>query len=85
MAVVLARAEARIDLGRLASNFRAVAAFAGKPVLGVVKADAYGHGAATVARVLEREGAPMLAVAYPDEGVALRNAGLTIPVLVLAG
>ena len=85
MAVVLARAEARIDLGRLAANFRAVATFAGKPVLGVVKADAYGHGAAAVARVLEREGAPMLAVAYPDEGVALRNAGLTIPVLVLAG
>jgi alanine racemase len=85
VAVVVARAEARIDLGRLAANFRAVAAYAGKPLLGVVKADAYGHGAPRVARALEGLGAPMLAVAYPDEAVAVRRAGATVPLLVLAG
>jgi alanine racemase len=51
----------------------------------VVKADAYGHGAAHVARRLVVEGAPMLAVAYPEEGAALREAGVKLPIVVLAG
>jgi alanine racemase len=51
----------------------------------VVKADAYGHGAVHVARRLQREGVPMLAVAYAEEGVALRVAGITVPIVVLTG
>ena len=43
-------ARARIDLDRLAANYHAIAAHAGRPVMPVVKADAYGHGAAPVAR-----------------------------------
>ena len=85
MALALARAEARIDLGRLRSNYRAVAALAARPVMPVVKADAYGHGAARIAREFEALGAPMLAVAYPEEGAALRRAGVRIPILVIAG
>jgi alanine racemase len=85
VALALARAEARVDLARLAANYAAVAAFAQRPVLPVVKADAYGHGAGRVARALEALGAPLLVVAYPEEGQALRAAGVTIPVLVVAG
>jgi alanine racemase len=78
-------ARASVDLDRLAANFATVAAYARVPLMPVIKADAYGHGAAVVGRYLETLGAPMLAVAYVEEGVALRTAGVTIPVLVLAG
>jgi alanine racemase len=76
-------ARVRVDLGRLAANYRALVAYAGRPLLAVVKADAYGHGAVPVARCLERAGVAGLAVALVQEGVALREAGLRAPVLVL--
>jgi len=78
-------ATARVDLDRLAANYRAVAAAARLPVMPVVKADAYGHGAARVGCLLEALGAPMLAVAYPEEGAALRDAGVRLPIVVMAG
>ena len=49
----------------------------------VVKADAYGHGAGQVARSLAREGAPIFAVAVVEEGLELRRAGVTQPILVM--
>jgi alanine racemase len=51
-------------------------------VLAVVKADAYGHGAARVARALEGEGVGSLAVAFAEEGRVLRDAGVTASILV---
>jgi alanine racemase len=51
-------------------------------IIAVVKANAYGHGAAEVARALESAGASMLACADIEEGVAIRDAGVTIPILV---
>jgi alanine racemase len=51
-------------------------------IIGVVKANAYGHGAAEVARALETVGAPMLACADIDEGVHLRRSGVTAPILI---
>lgn len=78
-------ARARIDLDRLAANYHAIATHANRPVMPVVKADAYGHGAAHVARRLVVEGAPMLAVAYAEEGAALREAGVKLPIVVLTG
>jgi alanine racemase len=78
-------ARARIDLDRLAGNYRAVASAVDAPLMPVVKADAYGHGAVRVAAALESLGAAMLAVAYVEEGVALREAGLGVPIVVLAG
>ena len=78
-------ARARIDLDRLGANYHAIASHAARPVMPVVKADAYGHGAAHVARRLVVEGAPLLAVAYPEEGAALRGAGVKLPIVVLAG
>lgn len=57
----------------------------GVEVLGVVKADAYGHGAIEVSRVLLAQGARWLAVSSVDEGVALRSAGIGARILVMAG
>jgi len=51
-------------------------------VIGVVKANAYGHGAAEVGLALERAGAAMLACADIEEGIVLRRAGVGIPILV---
>lgn len=51
--------------------------------MGVVKAFAYGNEAVAIAKILEQEGADYLAVAFVDEGIALREAGITKPILVL--
>ncbi len=81
----LRSARATVDLARLDHNYRAVAAASGLPLMPVVKADAYGHGAVHVARRLEALGAPLLAVAHVEEGAALRSAGIRTPIVVLAG
>ena len=75
-----------ISRRRIAANFRAVCK-AAQPasVLGVVKADAYGHGAVEVARVLCAQGAEWLAVSSVAEGVALRRGGIPARILVMAG
>ncbi len=74
-----------IDLDAIASNYRFIAArVAPRPVYAVVKADAYGHGAAPVAARLAREGADRFAVANPEEGAALRRAGIAGEILVLS-
>lgn len=82
-----ARCYVEISRSRIASNYRAVCAAAGSAtqVMGVVKADAYGHGAVEVARVLAAEGARWLAVSSVDEGVTLRRAGIECRILVMAG
>src|SRR6188474_3175201 len=77
-------ARARIDLDRLAANYHALRNLVPVPVMPVVKADAYGHGAAAVARRLLAEGAPRLAVAYVEEAVELRRSGISAPIVVLA-
>jgi alanine racemase len=75
---------AEIDLPAIARNLRSVREIAGgTPVIGVVKADAYGHGAIEVSRRLVKEGISYLAVAYTGEAIELRNAGIDIPVIVL--
>ena len=78
---------AEIDLEALAANFHVVKAKVGPDVkvMAVVKANAYGHGAAECARRLEREGADWFGVALPEEGIELRNAGIAKPILCLAG
>jgi alanine racemase len=78
---------AEIDLDALAANFQTVRERVGPNVLvmAVVKADAYGHGAVQCARRLASEGAKWFAVALPEEGIELRRAGITEPVLLLGG
>ena len=78
-------ARATVDLDRLAANYRAIRAAVAVPLMPVVKADAYGHGAAQVGRHLASLGAERLAVAYAEEAVALRAAGVRVPIVVLAG
>jgi alanine racemase len=76
---------AEIDLGAISHNVRALKGLTrpGTRMMAVVKADAYGHGAEAVARAALAAGADMLAVARLDEGVALRQAGLEAPILIL--
>ena len=72
----------KIRLDVIRDNFRAIREKAGVPVLAVVKADAYGHGAVKVAKALENECA-FFGVANVAEALQLRNAGIQTPVLVL--
>jgi len=78
---------ARIDLMALRENFRLARGLAGKDLslIGVVKANAYGHGSVRVSQVLEEEGVGLLAVATPEEGIELRQAGIRSRILVLGG
>ena len=74
-----------IDLDAIAHNIQALKAHIGPTVtlIAVVKANAYGHGAVEVASTALRHGAERLAVARVMEGVQLREAGITAPILVL--
>lgn len=54
-------------------------------VMAVVKADAYGHGAVTIAKAALKAGATRLAVAHPGEGTILREAGIQAPIHVMGG
>ena len=74
-----------INLSNLEHNYRALRAMLPQDCrfLGVVKADAYGHGAVPVARRLEQLGAEYLAVACLDEALELRQAGIAAPILIL--
>lgn len=85
METPLKRTWAEIDLDALAHNFHVIRAQVGPSpaLLGVVKADAYGHGAVPVARKLEALGADYLAVSNIDEAAELRDGGVTLPVLML--
>ncbi len=78
---------AEIDLSALAHNYRLIRGHVGDDVkiLAAVKANAYGHGAVECARRLEAEGCDWFGVALPEEGIELRNAGITRPILCLAG
>ena len=75
----------RIDLDALSHNLHSIRAHVGVPVMGIVKANAYGHGLVQVARHLEARGVEQLGVAFVEEGIALRKAGIRAPILVLGG
>ena len=79
------RTWAEVDLNALAHNYRALRTLtpAGCKFLGLVKANAYGHGAVPIAKKLEELGCDMLAVACVAEAAQLRDAGITLPILCL--
>lgn len=79
------RTWAEISLANICHNYRTIRAALpeGCRFLGVVKADAYGHGAVPVAKALEREGADYLAVSCLDEALELRDGGVKMPILIL--
>ena len=74
-----------IRLDYLAHNMRQICSRLqpGVKAMAVVKANAYGHGAIPVARTVLASGASYLAVAHLEEGAELREAGITVPILVL--
>lgn len=72
----------KIDLDAIAENMDAIREKAGVPVMAVVKADAYGHGAVQVARLLQGKCA-FFCVSSILEAMELRQAGLTTPILIL--
>ena len=82
---ILRRTWAEIDLDALAHNYEQARKRIGPNVkyLGVVKADAYGHGALQVAKKLEKLGADYLAVSSLDEARELRRGGVGAPILIL--
>ena len=79
------RTWAEINLDNLRHNYESIRAALPENCrfLGVVKADAYGHGAPTVARLLQSCGADYLAVSCLDEALELRDGGITMPILIL--
>nr|WP_099458638.1 alanine racemase [Paenibacillus crassostreae] len=76
---------AEINLDYLHGNFQAFRSILPEEmmILACVKANAYGHGAVEVARELERLGADYLSVAFLDEALELRRAGISLPILIL--
>lgn len=76
-----------IDLSAIRHNFKAIKALVGPEVkiMPVVKADAYGHGMIPVSETLIAEGADFLAVSYVEEGIELRKAGISVPIIILLG
>ena len=79
------RTWAEISLPNIRHNYEAIRASlpAGCRFLGVVKADAYGHGAIAVSKLLQEAGADYLAVSCLDEALELRENGITMPILIL--
>ena len=79
------RTWAEISLPNIRHNYEAIRASlpAGCRFLGVVKADAYGHGAVAVSKLLQEAGADYLAVSCLDEALELRENGITMPILIL--
>ena len=78
------RTWAEIDLSALLHNFKYAKHCVGnRPIMCVLKADAYGHGAIPCGHFLEQNGADAFAVACIDEAIALRDSGIKIPILIL--
>jgi len=75
----------RVDLPSIGHNLAQIRVRTGVPVMAIVKADAYGHGLVPVARYLAAQGVDQLGVAFLEEGLALRSAGIATPILVLGG
>jgi alanine racemase len=81
---MIRRTRVEVDLSAIVHNAKTIRAVAQVPVIAVVKADAYGHGAVAVATALSRAQAAVgFAVSLVEEGVALREAGVAEPILVM--
>ncbi|MEL7658149.1 MAG: alanine racemase, partial [Bacillota bacterium] len=75
---------AEINLSNLDYNIKQIRNKAGdKEIIGVVKADGYGHGSVAVSRVLLENGVKTLAIATLQEAITLREGGITCPIIML--
>ncbi len=76
----------QVDLEKLTHNYRAVQQHVGAAVvMPILKANAYGHGLVRVGQHMQQLGVSMIGVAYLEEGILLRESGITTPILVLGG
>ncbi|MCR4437154.1 MAG: alanine racemase [Clostridiales bacterium] len=82
----LNRAWAEVNLDNIAHNVREIRRITNKraEIMGVVKADAYGHGVMEVAKTLLESGVTRLAVSMLDEAIQLRKSGFHVPILILS-
>jgi len=81
---MIRRTRVEVDLHAIVSNARTVRQVTGTQLYAVVKADAYGHGAVSVAKALtDANAASGFCVSLVEEGVALREAGIGLPILVM--
>ena len=79
------KTQALINLSALKNNYNQISNLApNSKTIAVIKANAYGHGAVEVAKSLQSV-VPAFAVAFLDEAIILRNAGITLPILILEG
>lgn len=83
---ILRPTQVTIDLDVIISNHLAIKSRAGDAkIMYILKANAYGHGLIRIAKHLETHGVQYFGVAYLEEGIMLREAGVTVPILVLGG
>ncbi len=81
---MIRRTRVEVDLEAIVANARAIRVVAGTELYAVVKADGYGHGAVAVAKALaDARAADGFCTSLVEEGVALRDAGITAPILVM--
>ncbi len=81
---ILRPTHVEVDMSRLARNLAAIRSHVGKAkVMPVLKANAYGHGLIEVAELMVKLGADYLGAAFLEEGLMLRNQGITTPILIL--
>ena len=80
--MILSNTYAKINLDAIVGNYRRICQKAGTPVMAIIKADAYGHGAVPVAKALGSE-CPFFGVSSVAEAVELRRAGIDQPILLL--
>ena len=85
--IALRPTTAYVDLDAIESNVSAIRAHVGAAtkIMGIVKANAYGHGLVPVSKALLAFGVDALGVAFLEEGIQLRRAGVRAPILVLGG
>ena len=84
--VALRHTHILVDLDKLTQNYKAIQRTVGETmVMPILKANAYGHGLVRVGQHMQEIGAKVLGVAYLEEGILLREAGVTTPILVLGG
>jgi alanine racemase len=85
---------AEVSLSALAENFRAIRTFVNpasekrkepRKILSIVKGNGYGHGGPQAAKALEKAGSDWFGVTCTDEGIAVREAGVKKPILILTG
>ena len=75
----------KINLEQIVHNYHQIRRFCQRPVMAILKANAYGHGIIEVAKRLEKESVAYFGLAYLEEAVLLRKSGIETPILVLGG